>query len=309
MAIVISEEVQAALGEGAPLVGLESSNVTGGTYPGNLEVAHEIDATIRSHGALPARIAVVQGQLQVGTSMDDLEQLARSADVEKVGNRELSTVMGRGQTAGTTVSASLVAAAQAGLRVFGVAGIGGVHRGADTSFDISADLPQFARSPLIVVCAGAKSLLDPRLTLEWLETHGVPVIGYQYDEFPGYFARSTGEPVPARSDDLYEIAHIAHVHWRDVDSTSVLVASPIRSDEGIDSTRLDELISDALHAAEESGARGGGLTPFVLRALADATGGRTAEINRAVLLDTVKLAADAAVAEARVYAQASQAKS
>lgn len=300
MAIAISEEIQTALQDGIPVVGLESSNVTGGKYPANLEIAHEIDDTVRSRGAVPARVAVINGTLQVGTSPADLELLAQAADVEKVGNRELATVMARGQTAGTTVSASLVAAGQAGLRVFGVAGIGGVHRGADTSFDISADLPQFALSPLLVVCAGAKSLLDPRLTLEWLETHGIPVIGYKYDDFPGYFAQSTGEPVPARSDDLTEIANIAHHHWREVGLTSVLVTSPIRSDEGIDSERLNELISDALRAAEEEGARGGGLTPFVLRALSDATGGRTAEVNRAVLMDTVTLAADVAVAEARV---------
>lgn len=300
MAIAISDEVQSALREGSPVVGLESSNVTGGKYPVNLEIAHQIDDAVRSRGAIPARVAVIRGALQVGTSEADLELLAHSPDIEKVSNRELGTVMSRGQTAGTTVSASLVAASQAGLRVFGVAGIGGVHRGADTSLDISADLTQFALSPLLVVCAGAKSLLDPRLTLEWLETHGIPVIGYKYDDFPGYLARSTGEPVPVRSDDLTEIANIAHFHWREVGPTSVLVTSPIQSNEGIDSQHLNALISDALRAAEEEGARGAGLTPFVLSALSSATGGRTAEVNRAVLMDTVTLAADIAVAEAQV---------
>lgn len=303
MAIAISDEVQTALYEGLPIVGLESSNITGGKYPSNLEIAHDIDAAVRSRGAIPARIAVLRGKLQVGTSQEDLELLAHSADVEKVSNRELGIVANRGQTAGTTVSASLVAAGQAGIRVFGVAGIGGVHRGADTSFDISADLPQFAQSPLLVVCAGAKSLLDPRLTLEWLETYGIPVISYGYDDFPGYFAQSTGEPAPARSEDLTEIASIAHHHWREVGSTSVLVTSPIRSHEGIGSDRLQGLITDALRSAEDQGAHGGGLTPFVLRALADATAGQTAEVNKAVLMDTVTLAADTAVAEAEVHSR------
>lgn len=297
MANVISHEVQNALKNGAPLVGLESSNLTGGSYPSNLETAIAIDETVRDRGAIPARIAVIQGKLHIGTSEEHLERLAKSADVEKVSNRDLSTVVRRGQTAGTTVSSSLLLAQQAGLRVFGVAGIGGVHRGAETSFDISADLPQLTRSPLLVVCAGAKSLLDPRLTLEWLETHGVPVIGYRNDDFPGYFARSTGQHVPVRSDDLPEIASIAHHHWQNVSSSSVLLTSPIVSDEGIDSQHLNALISEALELAQSEGAQGGQLTPFVLRALANATGGRTSEVNRAVLLDTVGLAAEMAVAE------------
>lgn len=297
MTIVIGKEVQEALDQERPVVGLESSNITGGTYPSNLEVAQAIDDTVRANGAIPARIAVVRGEIRVGTSAEDLELLARSADVEKVSNRELSIVASRGQTAGTTVSASLIPAVSVGLRVFSVAGIGGVHRGAETSFDISADLPQFERSPILVVCAGAKSLLDPRLTLEWLETHGIPVIGYKFDDFPGYFARSTGQRVPARSDDLAEIASIAHQHWQDVSSSSVIVTSPILSDPGIDSAHLNTLIEDALASAERDGAQGAGLTPFVLRALSAATDGRSNTVNRAVLLDTVTLAAQAAVAE------------
>lgn len=300
MNLVISQEVSEAIRGGRPVVGLESSNIVGGAYPANVLLAKELDATIRDHGAIPARVAALDGQVHVGLDEALLERLARDPDGAKVSNRGLAVALQRRQVAGTTVSASLIGAAAAGLRVFAVAGIGGVHRGAETSFDISTDLTQFADTPIAVVCAGAKSLLDPRLTLEYLETRGVPVIGYNSDDFPGYFTVSSGERVPHRSDDLREIAEIAHRHWADVAQTSVLITAPIPAEAGLDSAVLDDLIREALHTAQVQGATGADLTPFVLGAVAKATEGRSTEVNRAVLLSTVALAADYAVAEADV---------
>jgi pseudouridine-5'-phosphate glycosidase len=297
--IVLSEAVRSALERREAVVALESSNITGGTYPENLRLAREMDEAVRQRGAVPARIALLHGVVHVGLDEDQLERLAAESEVEKVSTRDLAAAIERRQTAGTTVSASLAAAVDAGIRIFAVAGIGGVHRGAESSFDISADLTQFDRSPIIVVCAGAKSLLDPRLTLEYLETLGVPVIGYRSDDFPGYLSVSSGEQIPIRSDDLAEIAQIAHRHWTDVHAGAVLVTSPLPVEDGVDSDLLDRLITDALADADTAGARGAALTPFVLRAVAEATGGRSTVVNRSALLATVTVAADLAVQEAR----------
>ena len=300
MNLIISQEVSGAIRGGRPVVGLESSNIVGGAYPANILLAEELDAMIRDHGAIPARVAALDGQVHVGLDEALLDRLARDPNGAKVSSRGLAVALQRRQAAGTTVSASLIGAAAAGLRVFAVAGIGGVHRGAQTSFDISTDLARFADTPIAVVCAGAKSLLDPRLTLEYLETHGVPVIGYKSDDFPGYLTVSSGERVPHRSDDLREIAEIAHRHWAEVAQTSVLITAPIPADAALDSALLDDLIGEALDVAQAQGATGADLAPFVLGAVAKATDGRSTEVNRAVLLSTVALAADYAVAEADI---------
>ncbi|MBF4592363.1 pseudouridine-5'-phosphate glycosidase [Curtobacterium flaccumfaciens] len=300
MTIIVERAVQEALDQGAPVVALESSNITAGVLPANLELARDMDAAVAAHGALPARVAMLDGSLHVGLTEDELVRIATEHDEEKVSTRDLAVGMARNATAGTTVSASLIASVAAGIRVFAVAGIGGVHRGAETSFDISTDLTQFQTSPSLVVCAGAKSLLDPRLTLEYLETAGVPVIGYASDDFPGYLAVSSGERNPLRSDDLQEIARIAHHHWADVTRSAVLVTSPLPAEDGVDPDVLLRLINDALEEAATSGASGAALTPFVQRAVAAATNGRSSTANRAALLSTVSLAADLAVEEAAV---------
>lgn len=300
MSVVVEASVRAAVESGAPVVGLESSNITGGTFPANLELAHELDSTVREHGATPARIAVLDGRIHVGLTPEQLERLARSSDTAKVGSRDLAATLHRGLTAGTTVSASLIGAAAAGLTVFAVAGIGGVHRGAATSFDISTDLTQLARTPLAVVCAGAKSLLDPRLTLEYLETLGVPVIGYRSESFPAYLAVSSGEPVPLRSDDLGEIAAIARRHWAEVGQEAVLVTAPVPAHLALDEDVLRRSVDDALDAAAKAGVTGAPLTPFVLSELARVTQGASSLANRAALVSTVAVAAQLAVADARL---------
>ena len=300
--VIVSDEVRAAVGTGAAVVAMETSVVAGGSYPHNLETALAVDRCARDEGAVPARVAVIDGALRVGVSDDELERLAKAADSQKISTRDLAVALHGGRTGGTTVSSSLIATVAAGIRVFAVAGIGGVHRGAEVSFDISTDLTEFTRSPVAVVCAGAKSLLDPALTLEYLETVGVPVIGYRSDDFPGYYTRSTGQPVPYRIDDLGELAAVMHRHWGAVSRSSVVVTHPIEEEWSIDADLLNTMVEDALREARATGATGPALTPFVLAAISKATDGRSALVNRAVLESTTRLAARLAVAEAAVSA-------
>ncbi|MEE2039434.1 pseudouridine-5'-phosphate glycosidase [Nocardiopsis sp. CT-R113] len=304
-AVVVSEEVRAARADGLPVVALETSVVTGGRYPDNLETALAVDAAAREEGAVPARVAVIDGRFRVGVEDAELERLAAGPVDGKLSTRDLAHALHGGLTGGTTVSSSLIATVAAGVSVFAVAGIGGVHRGAETSFDVSTDLDQFTRSPVAVVCAGAKSLLDPGLTLEYLETVGVPVIGYRSDDFPGYYTRSTGHRVPHRLDRLEDVVGVMHRHWGLVAGSSVLVTHPIAEEWSLDADLLDRLVEEALAEARREGASGAGLTPFVLSAISKATDGRSGAVNRAVLLSTTRLAARLAVAEAEVLGAAS----
>jgi pseudouridine-5'-phosphate glycosidase len=296
--VVVSDEVRTAIEDGGPVVAMETSVVAGGSYPNNLETALAVDRCAREEGAVPARVAVVDGVLRVGVSDTELERLAKAPDDKKISTRDLAVALHGGRTGGTTVSSSLIGTVAAGIRVFAVAGIGGVHRGAEVSFDVSADLTEFARSPVAVVCAGAKSLLDPALTLEYLETAGVPVIGYRSDDFPGYYTRSTGQSVPCRIDDLGHLAAVMHRHWGTVSDSSVLVTHPIEEEWSIDADLLNTMVEDALDEARTAGATGPALTPFVLSAITRATDGRSSLVNRAVLESTTRLAARLAVAEA-----------
>lgn len=304
-AVIVSDEVRAAVENREAVVAMETSVVAGGTYPNNLETALAVDRCAREEGAVPARVAVIDGALRVGVSDEELERLAKASDDQKISTRDLAMALHGGRTGGTTVSSALIGTVAAGIRVFAVAGIGGVHRGAEVSFDVSTDLTEFTRSPVAVVCAGAKSMLDPALTLEYLETVGVPVIGYRSDDFPGYYTRSTGRPVPHRLDDLAELAGVAHRHWAAVSPSSVVVTHPIEEEWSIDADLLDTLVEEALREAHEAGATGAALTPFVLSAIAKATDGRSARVNRAVLESTTRLAARLAVAETAVRAEVS----
>lgn len=298
-AILVAEEISDAQRRGLAVLGLESSGITSGKYPQNLEIAEAVDQAARAEGVIPARVAVIEGQLRIGLSTAELERLARCEHSPKISNRDLGISVAQQVTGGTTVSASLHLAARAHVAVFAVAGIGGVHRGAETSFDISADLVQFTKSPIAVVCAGTKSLLDPGLTLEYLETAGVPVIGYRSDYFPGYYTQSTGILVPHRLDALDDIVRTAHAHWSSAPSTAVLVTHPIPAEWSIDATLLDGLVTDALAAAAAAGASGAQLTPFVLSAISKATAGHSTQVNEAVLLSTTRVGALLAKEEAR----------
>lgn len=292
----IDEEVNDALHEGRPIVALESSVLAHGPkYPVNLEIAHDIDKAIRESGAVPARVGVLDGRILVGMTAEHLERFATAPDTPKVSTRDLGLVLGLGGLGATTVSSSLVAAGLAGVRVFSVAGIGGVHRDAPESFDISADLVQFTRTRTAVVCAGAKSMLHPALTLEWLETAGIPVIGYRCDDFPAYFSVSSGVRNPHRLDDLGQIATVTAAHWRTGSPTAVLVTHPIDESDGIPSAEIEEALVSANRLAEKDGVSGPAITPYLLKAISEATEGRTAAANRAVLISTTRLAGEFAV--------------
>ncbi|MGW4035403.1 pseudouridine-5'-phosphate glycosidase [Streptomyces sp. NPDC004778] len=292
----LDEEVAQALHEGRPVVALESSAIPQGpAFPANLDLALDIDAAVRATGSVPARIALLGGKILVGMDKDRLEQFATDTSIPKVSTRGVGLTLAGGGAGGTTVSSSLLAADLAGIPVFAVAGIGGVHRDAPQSFDISADLVQFTRSRTAVVCAGAKSMLHPAWTLEWLETAGIPVVGYRCDDFPAYLSVSTGVRNPHRIDDLREIAAVAATHWQVGNETSLLVTHPISEADGIPTADIEAALADATALAEAAGVSGPAITPYLLKAIAEATEGRTSAANRAVLLSTATLAGEFAV--------------
>ncbi len=295
----VSEEVRTALADGKPIVGLESSVVTGGKWPANFETAKLVEATLREGGAVPARIAIQDGVVKVGVPEEELEELANAGLKGKASTRDIAFAVATNKSVGTTVSSSLVVCSQVGIPVFSVAGIGGVHFGATESFDISTDLTQFSRSRIAVVCAGAKSMLDPKLTLEVLETLGVPVVSYKWDFFPGYFTQSTSELSPLRLDDMDQLSKLVKAHWHLPDTGAVLITHPIPKEHSIDEDRLNPLIQQAIQACKRDGIVGQDVTPAILKIISEATEGKSDLINRAVLVSTAKIAAEAAVAIAQ----------
>lgn len=280
-----------------PVLALETSGLVGSLpYPANLEVATAVDDAARAGGAIPARIAVMDGAVKVGLSPEELDRLAADGSAIKAGTRDIGRLLAARATGAPTVSGSILAAHAVGIETFAVAGLGGVHRGAAASFDISTDLPQLARTPIAVMCAGVKSILDAGLTLEYLETAGVPVIGYGCDDFPGYLTVSSGRPNPARMDSIPDIARTATTHWLLGNSSAVVVTHPIDSEDGLDSAQLEAEVSSALADVERAGITGPDVTPQLLARLAHTSGGQTTAANRSVLLSTTRLGAELAVA-------------
>jgi pseudouridine-5'-phosphate glycosidase len=290
----ISTEVSAALADGQPIVAMETSVVSGGTFPANYESALQVDAAIRNAGATPARVALIDGSIKLGVTSSELERLAHENSSRKVGSRDIALAMATRTTAGTTVSASIIVAVSAGIRVFSVAGIGGVHRGAETSLDISTDLDELARQRIAVVCAGAKSLLDPALTLEYLETKGIPVVGLGTKMFPNYYGVSSGYEVPWTLSTTEDVARFIDIHLGSGLPGGVLVTKPIAEADALPSDILNEAVENALDSARNEGIRGQALTPVVLSAISEATGGASVQANRAVLVSTAVAAADIA---------------
>lgn len=294
--ITVSGEVAEALRAGGPVVALESSGIPHGfPYPDNRRVALDVEKAVRAAGAIPARVGILDGRLVVGMSEEEVERLAADPDVPKVSTRDLGPVLAGGGLGAPTVSATLVVARNLGIRVFSTAGIGGVHYGAQQTFDISADLFEFGRTPIAVVCAGAKSVLDPALTLEYLETLGVPVVGYRCDDFPAYYSVSSGQRNPRRLDDLREISAAIRAHWEAGNANAFVVTHPINEADAIPAEEIRSLIQDKLVEAERAGVRGPDLTPYILKAVSAATKGRTAAANRSVLISTTGLAGELAV--------------
>ncbi|MCD1643181.1 pseudouridine-5'-phosphate glycosidase [Aurantimonas coralicida] len=292
-----STDVAAALASNAPIVALESTIITHGMpYPRNLAMAERVEAIVREEGAVPATIAVLDGRLRIGLEPAELTALATAKDVLKVSRADLAYALATGRTGATTVAATMIASALAGIGVFATGGIGGVHRGAETSFDISADLEELARTPVIVVCAGAKAILDLQKTLEVLETKGVPVVGYRTDDLPAFWSRSSGLPVPLRLDSAADIAGFQAARDSLGIDGGMLVTNPLDEAAAIDRDEVDGWIAQALADAEAEGITGKAVTPFLLARIFTLSGGRSLEANIALVEANARLAARIAVA-------------
>jgi pseudouridine-5'-phosphate glycosidase len=293
----IAPEVTLALSEGRPVVALESTIITHGMpYPQNTRTAHAVEAAIRAEGVIPATIAVLRGRIKVGLSDEDLETLVTDRTCVKASGRDLAVAMVRGQSAGTTVSSTMLIAARAGIEIFVTGGIGGVHRGAEQTFDISADLTELGMTEVAVVCAGIKSILDIPKTLEHLETMRVPVITYNADHFPAFFARSSGEPADHRLDSAKDLASAIVAHFSLGSGTGLLIANPIPHEHAIPGDEIDGVILEAVAEADRQGIAGKEVTPFLLDRINRATEGRSLAANIALILDNARLAARIAVA-------------
>ena len=319
----LDPEVAAALADGRPVVALESTIISHGMpWPQNLATALAVQAEVRAHGAVPATIAVIDGRLKAGLTVDQIERLGRAGPrAVKASRRDLPFLLAgcvapdaEAGLGSTTVAATMIVAVLAGIRVFATGGIGGVHRGAETSFDVSADLLELARTEVAVVCAGVKSILDIGLTLEVLETHGVPVIGYQTDRLPAFFTRDSGFGVDYRLDDAASIARVMQARWSlgaGLDSAraggsqgGLLIANPIPAEFALPRELIDAAIGAALAEADAQGVRGKRITPFLLDRVNALTGGDSLAANIQLVLNNARLAAAVAVAYAAAGAPA-----
>ena len=299
--IVISTDVIDAVNEGRGVVALESTLISHGLpWPDNLETARRSEAAVREAGAIPATIAVVGGIVRVGLLDDELERLARSDHYLKASRRDLSTVVARGLDAATTVSATLWVAREAGLGILATGGLGGVHRGASTTFDISTDLDELARGDgMAVVCSGVKSILDVPATLDALETRGVAVIGYRTGTFPAFTTASSGLPLDARVETPGEAARVVRAH-RDLGLPgAVVLAQPVAEVDSLDREVMEAALAEGLERARSRGVAGKAVTPFLLDHLRQATGGRSLLANRSLIVANARLAGEVAVATAR----------
>ncbi|ONI81651.1 pseudouridine-5-phosphate glycosidase [Actinosynnema sp. ALI-1.44] len=298
--LVVDDEVAEAISEGLPVVALESNVISHGLpYPENAATAERVQEAVRAGGAVPATIAVDNGAIVVGMSGADIERFASTPDIPKVSSRDLPVILAQGRMGALTVAASVVGAELAGIPFFSSAGIGGVHRGADKTMDISSDLMQFTRSKVAVVCAGAKKILDLCLTLEFLETQCVPVVSYRSDDFPAFYCVSSGLRSPRRLDDDEVIARSIENHWALGNTSSFLITTPVSPDEAIDSDDVDTAIAEAIAAAERDGIRGQGITKYLMRAVDAATEGRSTKANVAVLVSTAHVGGRLAAAHAK----------
>jgi pseudouridine-5'-phosphate glycosidase len=297
----VAREVSEALAAGRPVVALESTVIAHGLpRPANVEVALAMEAAVRAEGTTPATIALLDGRICVGLSAEEITRLGEEPGVWKASRRDLGVALARRATAATTVAGTLACAALAGVRVVATGGVGGAHRGAATSFDISADLPELARDPVITVCAGAKAILDLPLTLEYLETHGVPVIGYQTDELPAFYTLESGLRTPHRTESPQDVAEIAHAQWRSGLGGGLLVTAPIPAEHALPRAAMEAAVERSLAEAATAGVSGPRLTPWLLARVAELTGGESVAANRALLLNNAAIAARIAVALAAI---------
>lgn len=297
----IGAEVAAALATNSPVVALESTIITHGMpFPQNHETALTLEKAVRSKGAVPATIAVIDGRFKIGLDGAALERLSQLAGgVVKASRRDLSAVVARGGAAGTTVAATMYLASLAGIEIFATGGIGGVHRGAQETFDISADLVELSRTKVAVVCAGAKSILDIGKTLEYLESQGVPIVGYRCDEFPAFYARSSGYRLDHRCEGRRDLARMVRLQQQ-IGPGGLLIANPIPESHALDADIMEARINEAVAEAKAQGVGQKEVTPFLLKRVVELTGGRSLEANMALVKNNAELAAQVAVELSRL---------
>lgn len=292
----ITPEIQQAIDEGKPVVALESTILSHGMpFPQNVEFAHKVEEIVRGEGAIPATTAIIGGKLKVGLSSDELDIMCKADGVGKVSRRDVAVYLASGKTGATTVATTMMIAAMAGIRIFATGGIGGVHRGATETMDISADLQELAHTPVAVVGAGCKSLLDIGLTLEYLETMGVPVIGMGTDDFPAFYSRKSGFGVDFNADSEQTVAKILKTKWDLGLEGGALIGNPIPEEYALDFDKMEVAINKALAMAKEQGIRGKDTTPFLLSHIKDITGGESFASNLQLAYNNAKVASRIAV--------------
>ena len=297
----IHPEIKKALADKKPVVALESTIISHGMpYPQNIETAKKVEAIIRENGAFPATIGILRGKMKVGLTEEELEYMGKGEDILKVSRRDLPFVLARGLNGATTVASTMIIAALAGISVFVTGGIGGVHRDAQETFDISADLTELAHTDVAVVCAGAKSILDIGLTLEYLETHGVPVVGFQTNDFPAFFTRESGYSVDYRVDTPEELADAMKAKWDLNLHGGFVVGNPIPLEYEMDRQLIDQAIANALREANEQGIKGKQITPFLLSKIKGITAGKSLLSNIELVYNNAKVGAQIASAYSKL---------
>jgi pseudouridylate synthase len=307
--IFVRDDIAATLVAGGPVVALESTVIAHGLpHPHNLETALQMEAAVREAGATPATIGVLDGRIVVGLTRQEIALFAETSHAAKASSSDLSAVLASGKPGATTVAGTVFVAARVGIRIVATGGIGGAHRGSENTFDISADLTELARTPVAVVCAGAKAILDLPRTVEVLETSGIPVVGYGTNEFPAFYSRESGLPLQHRVDAPDEAARLMCIHWDlgwlgQGSSAGVLIVNPPPADAALPRAEVEALVAEALESAEAAGIRGKAVTPFLLEELGRRSGGRTLQTNIALLLANARLAAEIADAYSARKAQ------
>lgn len=298
----ISQEVERAIAEGKPVVALESTIISHGMpYPKNVETALLVEQTVRESGAIPATIAIIKGVPTIGCSEDEIEYLGKAGlSVTKTSRRDIPMVVAGGLDGATTVASTMILAQMAGIKIFATGGIGGVHRGAEKTMDISADLEELAQTDVNVICAGAKSILDLALTLEYLETKGVAVIGYQTEELPAFFTRKSGHKVNYRMDTPLEIAKAIYAKEQMSLKGGMLIANPIPEEYSMDADYIESVIQSAVQEANDLGVKGKNITPFLLDKIQKITGGESLESNIKLVLNNATLASQIAIELAKL---------
>ena len=296
----IKEEVRDALDNNKPIVALESTIISHGMpYPENIISAKRSEAIIREAGAIPATIAIIKGRIKIGLTESDLDHMGKDSGITKASRRDMAMILSKGIDGATTVATTMLCADLAGIRVFATGGIGGVHRNGQTTMDVSADLQELAETNVGVVCAGAKSILDIGLTLEYLETHGVPVIGYGTENFPAFYIRESGYKVDYRVDKPSEIAKALKVKWDLGLKGGMVIANPIPEEFEMDKEYISAVIDEAVESSEKEGVKGKGITPYVLARLHDKTGDKSLFANKELVYNNVRLAAQIAIEYAK----------